>query len=882
MAVSSLNLLTWNACSIRRKNLELVDFLREKGIDAAAIQESRLNPGMNVHLQTYKIATRLDRINSTGGGVLVIVHRDLKCRRLPCFKLDIIEAVGVELTTSVGPVIFIAAYCPRQVNKMDAVKFKNDIQKLTRRRAKYIIACDLNARHEVWGNHRRNRNGTILNDDLQNGYYNIVSPDRPTRVNRSGNHSTIDFFITNMAENVSRPKVYEELGSDHYPVVVKTGASVIPQQRPTRKDYHNVDWQRFQRVVDSNITYDQQPETSAEIDRSLEEIQQAIHRAEETNIREVPVNNKVTDIDSQTKTLMRLRNVYRRQYQRTGDNDKKISARNLTVIIQDRLEELRNREFSKDVGKLRNYSKPFWKLSKILKTKPRPIPPFTVEDSRLITSEEKANALGVHFVSSHNIGTSITSPKEASVANSIFTINNSSFEFPNDAHVSGDEIKVAVKQLKNMKAPGFDSIFNLVLKKQSDRFFQHLANIFNKCLQIGYFPTNWKLGKVIPILKPQKDPTSPKSYRPISLLSSLSKLFEKVIYSRLLQFTSENNTILNEQFGFRKGHNTTHQLTRVTKIIKQNKIESKSTAMALLDVEKAFDNVWHDGLIHKLHLFGFPMYLIKIIKNYLSQRSFKVFLNGICSDLFDIVAGVPQGSIIGPLLYNIFTSDLPTLPGNGVVSLFADDTAVIYKGKIIRYLVGRLQKGLDVLSKYFNDWKIRINATKTQTIIFPLSKSPRFAPRDDALIKMNDVTIPWSKDVIYLGLTLDSKLLFRQHVDKTVTKCNILIRCLYPLINRKSKLSFKNKLAVYKQIIYPVIEYAVPVWECCAKTHKLKLQRIQNKILRMVLNVPSWTRTLDVHELAGIKTLDEKVQIYCTKFRDKCANSEYNMIQNLV
>lgn len=135
--------------------------------------------------------------------------------------------------------------------------------------------------------------------------------------------------------------------------------------------------------------------------------------------------------------------------------------------------------------------------------------------------------------------------------------------------------------------------------------------------------------------------------------------------------------------------------------------------------------------------------------------------------------------------------------------------------------------------------------------------------------------------VICLGLTLDSKLLFRQHVDKILNKCSILIRCLYPLINRNSKLSLKNKLAVYKQIIYPVIEYAIPVWECCARTHKMKLQRVQNKVLKMVLNVPGWTRSSEVHELANIKMLDEKIQEKCLKFREKCAISEYNLILDL-
>lgn len=221
-----------------------------------------------------------------------------------------------------------------------------------------------------------------------------MSPDQPTLVARSGNHSIIDFFITNMAENVAHPEVYEELSSDHYPVVVEVGASVTPQRQPTRKDYHNVDWQQFQRTVDSAIDYEQHPETSAEIDRSLEMIQQAINQAEAANVREVPVNIKVTDIDEITKHLIRLRNVYRRQHQRTGDEDKKTSANNLTKIIQSRLDDIRNQEFSKHVSQLGDHSKPFWKLSKILKNKPKPIPPLIVEDSPLITSEEKANALG--------------------------------------------------------------------------------------------------------------------------------------------------------------------------------------------------------------------------------------------------------------------------------------------------------------------------------------------------------------------------------------------------------------------------------------------------------------------------------------------------------
>ena len=271
------------------------------------------------------------------------------------------------------------------------------------------------------------------------------------------------------------------------------------------------------------------------------------------------------------------------------------------------------------------------------------------------------------------------------------------------------------------------------------------------------------------------------------------------------------------------------------------------------------------------------MYLIKIIKNYLSGRTFQVSLNNTTS----IEKTVGAGSILGPILFNIFTSDIPPLPDGGVLSLFADDTAVAYKGRIIRPLVAKLQKGLDVLAEYFANWKVCINAAKTQPIIFPHSKFQRLVPPDDFRIRSGGATIDWSNGVVYLGMTLDSRLLFRAHTDNIKIKCNILIRSLYPLINRRSRLSLKNKLAVYRQVIFPVIAYAMPVWDCCANTHKQKLQVIQNKILKMILNLPPWTRTSEVHDLACIDPLNTAIEKHQSRFRTACLHSTIPEIRAL-
>ncbi|XP_053698771.1 hemicentin-2 [Sabethes cyaneus] len=272
--------------------------------------------------------------------------------------------------------------------------------------------------------------------------------------------------------------------------------------------------------------------------------------------------------------------------------------------------------------------------------------------------------------------------------------------------------------------------------------------------------------------------------------------------------------------------------------------------MACLDIEKAFDNVWHDGLIHKLVLYNFPNYLVKIIQSYLRNRRSQVCVLGELSDPFNVPAGVPQGSILGPVLYNLFTSDIPDLPGGGVISLFADDTAILYAGRQIKPIVKKLQDGLNCFAEYLAKWKIRVNAAKTQTIVFPHRNSQRLEP--STLVQLNGASISWSTDVRYLGLTYDRKLLYRLHIDQTVARSTVLLKKLYPLINRKSKLSAVNKLAVYKQVVRPMLLYAAPIWRACAKTHLLKVHRVQNKFLKMILNLPPSTRTSEVQRLASI------------------------------
>lgn len=309
---------------------------------------------------------------------------------------------------------------------------------------------------------------------------------------------------------------------------------------------------------------------------------------------------------------------------------------------------------------------------------------------------------------------------------------------------STNEIKSITKTLRPFKAPGLDNIPNILLKKLPDAGYEFLATIFNSCLKIGYFPRLWKKSKIIPILKPGKDPTISSSYRPISLLSTLCKLLEYIIHNRISSFIDENNILINEQFGFRRQHSTVHQIHRIMNYIKTNRSHKKSTGMILIDLERAFDTVWINGLLHKLYSYNCPMFIIKILQSYLKNRQFQVSILNAYSSFFDIPAGVPQGSVLSPILFNLYINDIPKDP-NCEIALFADDTAIYTSDELFAPILTKLNIYMSSLLSFFQNWKLKINESKCQAIYFTRCRAPNKIPQAPFIINNNN--LPWENEV---------------------------------------------------------------------------------------------------------------------------------------
>lgn len=397
----------------------------------------------------------------------------------------------------------------------------------------------------------------------------------------------------------------------------------------------------------------------------------------------------------------------------------------------------------------------------------------------------------------------------------------------NEHSISPRETKILINKLKNNKAPGEDRINNRLIKNIPRKALVFLTYLFNECLKRSYFPNCWKNAEVIALPKPGKDISLPENYRPISLLCALSKILERLIHRRLEKTCNLLNVIPDDQFGFRKGHSTTHQLARVKSYIKSKLRNKESIGMVVLDIQKGFDSVWHVGLIHKMGYYGFPDYLSKLINSYLTDRTFKVKVGSSLSSKFNIKAGVPQGAVLSPLSYNLYTADIVNVNHDCELAMFADDTAIYAADKDVDVVLQNLQSTLNNVSDYFKLWNITINSDKTQAIYFSMRRAERFLPTNK-FVTLNNQQVIWKKEIKYLGLLLDTKLTFSKHIEDKVVKTENIVRVLYPLLSKRSKLSVKNKMTIFKVIILPMMLYAAPVWLKCAQTHKKKLQIRQN------------------------------------------------------
>lgn len=356
------------------------------------------------------------------------------------------------------------------------------------------------------------------------------------------------------------------------------------------------------------------------------------------------------------------------------------------------------------------------------------------------------------------------------------------------------------------------------------------------------------------IPKPGKNETEVQSYRPISLLPILSKLFEKALIKRIKPILIELGTIPLHQFGFREQHATVEQVHRVVKHIHNAFERRKYCSAVFLDVSQAFDKVWHIGLLYKLKQ-TLHSQLYQTIKSYLTDRYFFVQVQDQHTDIVPIQAGVPQGSVLGPLLYLIYTADLP-LNNYTEIATFADDTVVMASHRNHQIASNRLQDHLTEIQNWLTTWRIKTNESKSTHVTFTLNRET--CPP----VQLNGIPLPQADDTKYLGMHLDRRLTWRKHIFTKRKQLGLIHQKLHWLMSRRSQLSIDNKLLIYSAIIKPVWTYGIQLWGSASNSNIEILQRFQSKVLREIADAPYYVPNSIIQNDLRMKSVTDEIANY--------------------
>ena len=460
-----------------------------------------------------------------------------------------------------------------------------------------------------------------------------------------------------------------------------------------------------------------------------------------------------------------------------------------------------------------------WKITNSLLNKNKNSPPIKlVENNQTINNpKDVCNKFAKHYQSAP-LNTRNSIPDANNPVQQSRSVAQSMFFTP----ASNLEIIKIIKNFKNKKVAVEDFPVKL-LKFLSPKIANMIGEIFNYSFDTEMYPDSLKIARVVPIFK-SGSRLDVKNYRPVSILTNINKIFEKLVHSRLGSFLENYNVISYAQYGFCKGKSTTHATYEVLSKIQPAFTKKMFSICVFADFSKAFDTVDHPTLLRKLNDYGIRGSTLAFIKSYLTNRKQFVSANGVNSDLFDITYGVPQGSVLGPLFFNIYANEISHLQLDLDVVQYADDTVLMTSGRDVRALSNKINNALKIFADWCSYNKLALNISKTKYIVFSPSPCP-----EDLVLSVNGTALDRVAEYKYLGVIIDEKLKFNKHISTVISKLSRLCGITYKL---GRFFTFDVARCFYFTMVQSIISYNIIFWGASSKSLLESLQRKQNIIMR--------------------------------------------------
>ena len=794
--------------------------------DVICIQESHLTSDQSFSLKGYHKPIRKDRETQRWGGVLALIKNNLVHSELFC-PPDI-EAVGIQIQSASEILNIFNIYNPGidiSVDQYCKFFISNS-----------LICGDFNAHHPLWGGHKIDKRGQIMESLITNSNHVLLNNGQGTHIINAQRTSPIDLTVvsSNLSANSHWSVGDDPLHSDHYPITITLGFCPAFSSQSPAWNLKKTNWKVFSDLMVSSFN----PTSSDDVNIVHNDIIQTIHTCMNKASPTVPSNtkypNQVPYWNNECEQACRTKNKLRRKASRTkllqDHIEYKKSKAKCTKIVKSRRRQYW-RDYCSSLNRTSNLSTVWRMVKKMNNSKSfQPIPTLTQNDQHLTSNLDKANVLAQQFgkvSSTANYAPDFLTHKSQFAHQYAPSL---SFQHFNDKVLNGRityyEVKTAIDASK-ISTPGPDNISYLVYKKMPKSSVVILQEFFNFIWHTGTLPEAWKQAIITPIPKPGKDSSDPSSYRPISLTSTMCKLMERIIVNRLNWFCEKHNLFNKFQSGFRKGRSTLDHILHLHQDI-NNSLHNKGKALAVfLDIEKAYDMVWRDGLLFKLTSLGIDGQMFNWIKSFLTGRSFQVKVANELSDTVVQENGVPQGSVISPILFIIMINDATTFSDPSIkYACYADDVVLWKCGRNFSHVNKCVQTALDQFAYWCSQWGFKISVNKSVGLPFSRSKV-------EVQLTFNNHLLSIVNNYKFLGVIFDAKLTWNQHIDYVYHKCLKRINILKCVSGTSWGASKSLLVILYKSLIRSVLDYGSVVYDYASTSYLKKLNSIQNRCLRI-------------------------------------------------
>ncbi|KAI5754364.1 hypothetical protein M8J77_008009 [Diaphorina citri] len=865
-------IIQWNCNGIRGKMEEIKMLLSKYNPSILCIQETRLLQSLVVNFNNYSVF----RYDHTGGetasqGLITLVK---KCHYVNRINIQsTLQAIAIQIKHPIYNFLTICNIYIHPSHRLQQTEISNLIEQLP---TPFLLIGDFNAHNPIWGSINRCNKGKIIENILyQTEQICCLNNGSPTHLSTQGTLTCIDISLCSASIYQDTTwQVLDPQSADHFPILISTknfnpttvtddnhGNSIDPSN--LLWSYKKADWTKFRETIEWDHSQ------TDDINTSITQFNQAILTAAKEAIPTVQLNQLKKFVPwwcKEVKDALKDRNRAYRLFKQHPSTTNLIDFKKKRAIARNTIHNKKKESWHNFMSTISTTKNPrlLWshinkirgnfKSKRIAAIQPSPHCNITI-DRRSI-----AETLASHFQlisSTANYTQEFQKYKEEMecVIQQQLSITDTQDHL--NINFSIDELETALMK-KTSAATGPDGISYNMLTNLPKNIREGLLNTFNRIWTQRSYPDTWRQATIIPIVKPNKDPLKPDSYRPISLLSCTSKLLEKMVNSRINWHLDQQSLLNPHQCGGRKHLATTDLLTYLEKEIATGIALKQHTIAVFLDIQKAFDLTWRAKVLYKASQMGIQGNMLAYLSNFLTNRSFRVKVDRTFSSPKHHENGISQGSPLSCTLFNIAVSDISSCIPEGVShGLYVDDLFLVARNHDILHVQIILQDALNNLGTWSEQNGLRFSPEKSSCINFKRGRKLQ----NDPPLSLYGQLIEYKTSHKLLGITLDTEFSFKIHLENIKSKAHKALNCI-KILNGKRYGVNRNILArIYKATIRPILDYGSTIYDGAKESDLNKLEVIQNSALRIISGALRTSPVISLRADNGIPPLSLRRKI---------------------